>query len=210
MIFLRWILASIGFGFEAGLVALAAYAVASSQAFRAHGPLYPVAEPNLLTAIENAAADDSAAGRAADVLAQARQRAVALVAEPTPIAGLVQATKPTVRIFDPSITVLSEGIKQRINPLDHVALDGRLLLFDATEPAQNAIAINLLRRSKGRIRPILVAGKPDAIAQRLGVRTYFDQQGALSKRLAITELPALVSQQDRFLRIESLVPAPGP
>jgi len=42
--------------------------------------------------------------------------------------------------------------------------------------------------------------------QRWGTPVYYDQQGALTRRLGITQVPALVSQEGAQLRIDELAP----
>ena len=44
--------------------------------------------------------------------------------------------------------------------------------------------------------------------QALATPVYFDQQGALTRKLGITQVPALVSQEGAQLRIDELSGAP--
>ena len=44
--------------------------------------------------------------------------------------------------------------------------------------------------------------------QSWGVPVYYDQQGRLTQRLGIAQVPALVSQEGRRLRIDELEVAP--
>lgn len=189
-------------------------AAAPPEAFRAHGPLYPVIERNLLEAVRDAAAEYQASGRAQTDFASARGRAIAWAAAPPAVSGLQAAVEPAVRMFDPSVTLAHAVVDaagntlvpagRKVNPLDTVALDGRLLLFDAGDPAQLQVAVRLVAEEV-RTRAILVAGSPAEFARRSGRRAYFDQNGAIVRRFGISELPAVVSQHGRLLRIETLV-----
>jgi conjugal transfer pilus assembly protein TraW len=49
-----------------------------------------------------------------------------------------------------------------------------------------------------------VAGSYLALMQRWQVLVYYDQQGALTRKLGITHVPALVSQEGKQLRIDEL------
>jgi conjugal transfer pilus assembly protein TraW len=42
--------------------------------------------------------------------------------------------------------------------------------------------------------------------QRWRLPVYFDQQGALTRKLGITQVPALVSQEGLQLRVDELAP----
>ncbi|KOO12726.1 conjugal transfer protein TraW, partial [Vibrio xuii] len=44
------------------------------------------------------------------------------------------------------------------------------------------------------IKWVLTGGSPNAVAERLNSRIYFDQQGDLSKKMHIKAVPSLVEQ----------------
>ena len=94
----------------------------------------------------------------------------------------------------------------RANPLEIVSLSKHLLFFDGSDEQQVAQARTLIARYDGRVKPILVAGSYLALMQRWRTPVYYDQQGALTRKLGITQVPALVSQQGTQLRIDELAP----
>jgi conjugal transfer pilus assembly protein TraW len=54
------------------------------------------------------------------------------------------------------------------------------------------------------IKPILVNGGPMDLMRRWKKRVYFDQGGSMVKRLGIENVPALVTQDGKRLRIDEL------
>lgn len=80
-----------------------------------------------------------------------------------------------------------------------------LLFFDARDAKQVAKAQELTALYQGKVKPILVGGSYMDLMKTWGRPVYFDQQGSLVKKLGITRVPALVSQEGRRLRIDELV-----
>ena len=92
----------------------------------------------------------------------------------------------------------------RQNPLTVVSLSKHLLFFDGTDERQVERARELITYYHGKLKPVLVAGSYLALMQRWQLPVYFDQQGALTSKLGITHVPALVSQEGLQLRIDEL------
>lgn len=180
------------------------------------GPVYPIGEPDLLRAIEATLLEKARTGELARLQREGVARAEASLRAPRPVPGLRRTLAPRVHHVDPSVqvardvlapdgtTVLRAGTT--VNPLDHVQLSSRLLFFDAGDAAQLAHAARLIDRFDGRVKPILVGGSFAALARRWKRPVYYDQGGALVQRLGIRQVPALVSQEGRRLRIEELAP----
>ena len=61
---------------------------------------------------------------------------------------------------------------------------------------------------QGRVKPILVGGSYLDLMQSWRLPVYYDQQGLLTRRLGITQVPALVSQDGLRLRIDELAVSP--
>lgn len=178
------------------------------------GPTYAIAEPHLLTAIEQQLRAKQNSGELARLEAEAKRRIVAAIETPTPVAGITRAARARSYYFDPSIVVptnitdphgnilVPAGTRQ--NPLAVVSLSQRLLFFDAREDRQVAWAQATIARYHGQVKPILVAGSYLTLMQRWQRPVFFDQQGALTRKLGITQVPALVSQEGMQLRIDEL------
>ena len=93
----------------------------------------------------------------------------------------------------------------RVNPLDTVSLSKQLLFIDARDPAQVGRAKRFLDERGGRLKVILTGGSYLDLMRRWKQPVFFDQQGSLAEKLGIRHVPALVSQEDRRLRIDELL-----
>ena len=178
------------------------------------GPVYPIAEPSLLDVILaklRAASDDGTLARLQrEALARIRQG----IDDPAPVAGLVRTRHPRHFHHDPSI-VVEEAIRDAegrvvvppgtvVNPLDTVPLSQALLFFDARDRDQVAEARRLIDARHGQVKPILTGGSYLELMRRWRRPVYYDQQGVLTTRLGIRQVPALVTQDGRRLRIDEL------
>ena len=178
------------------------------------GPVYPIAEPDLLRAIEASLREKQRTGELARLQRQGLARAEASLRSPKPVAGLARTVTPRVAHVDPSALVARDIVSPdgstmiragtRVNPFDYVALSNRLLFFDARDAAQVAHAARLIDRFEGRVKPILVGGSFVDLMRRWQRPVYFDQGGALVQRLGIRQVPALVSQDGKRLRVEEM------
>jgi conjugal transfer pilus assembly protein TraW len=202
--------------FLAMLAALAAAARTWAEDFGTVGPTHPIAEPHLLNAIEQQLRAKEKSGELARLEAAARERIIDSIEHPRPLAGVRRAERSRTFYFDPSI-VVHDNITDakgniivpagtRANPLNIVSLSKRLLFFDGSDEQQVAHARQLIAHYDGQVKPILVAGSYLALMQRWRTPVYYDQQGALTRKLGITQVPALVSQEGAQLRIDELAP----
>lgn len=179
------------------------------------GPLYPIAEPHLLDDIRQRLQEKERSGELKRLEQQARARGVNAVSHPKPVAGVRPAETARTFYFDPSFTLdrnvfddkgqLLFAAGTRKNPLEVVALSKHLLFFDARDQRQVARARELIAFYQGRAKPILVGGSYLDLMKAWRLRVYYDQQGLLTRRLGITQVPAIVSQEGLRLRIDELV-----
>jgi conjugal transfer pilus assembly protein TraW len=195
-------------------VALAAAATAWSENLGTLGPTYAIEEPHLLTMIEQQLRQKEKSGELARLEEEAKQRVVDSIQHPRPLPGITRTENARSFYFDPSI-VVRENITDtmgnvlvpagtRANPLEIVSLSKHLLFFDGTDEHQVERAHALITKYQGKVKPILVAGSYLALMARWQLPVYFDQQGALVRKLGITHVPALVSQEGKQLRIDEL------
>ena len=204
------------------LVAIASLvlAIPASQAtdLGTIAPTYAITEPHLLRMIEQRLREKDRSGELARLQDAARERGIAAVRQPTPVAGLRPTQSPRTFYFDPSFTldrnVLDEkgqlmfAAGTRKNPLQVVSLSRQLLFFDARDKRQIASASALMAQSPGRIKPILTGGSYLDLMKAWRVPVYYDQQGLLTRRFGISQVPALVSQEGMRLRIDELEAKP--
>lgn len=182
------------------------------------GPTYPISEPNLLEFIAQRLKEKERSGELARLQAQARDRGIQAVRQPLPVAELRTTLTPRTFYVDPSF-VLDRNILDpqgrilftagsRHNPLDVVTLSKHLLFFDARDQQQVIRARALIGNYQGRVKPILTAGSYLDLMKAWRTPVFYDQQGALTRRLGIGQVPALVSQEGKRLRIDELKVTP--
>jgi conjugal transfer pilus assembly protein TraW len=180
------------------------------------GPVYSIAEPHLLDVIHERLRAKERSGELQRWADAAAARAASAVRQPTPVAGLAATRLPRTFLVDPSFELdrnvvdgagrLLFAAGTRKNPLEVVALTQPLLFFDARDPAQVAHARSELDGRRGRVKLILVAGSYLQLMTAWHTRVYYDQNGWLTRRLGITQVPALVTQEGLALRIDERMP----
>jgi conjugal transfer pilus assembly protein TraW len=189
-------------------------APASCEDLGVIGPVYPISEPDLLDWIESRLREKERTGELAKLQRQATDHILASIGAPPPIAGLQPTKSARTFYYDPSITVqqtIADDTGNVVipagtttNPLDILTLSKHLLFFDARDRAQVEKARSLIDTYGGRVKPILVGGSYLDLMKAWRLRVYYDQQGRLTRQLGITQVPALVSQEGRRLRIDEL------
>ena len=178
------------------------------------GPVYAIAERDLLASIEGKLREKERSGAFAAMRREATERMVRSVEHPQPVTGIAKAGKARTYYYDPSVVVPNAITDEAgrvlipagttVNPLDTVSLSKRLLFFDARDPQQVRAARLLIERHRGEMKPILTGGSYMDLMRRWKLRVYYDQQGALVRQLGIRAVPALVSQEGKRLRIDEL------
>jgi conjugal transfer pilus assembly protein TraW len=181
------------------------------------GPTYGIAEPHLLNFIEQRLRDKERSGELQRLIQQAQTRGTEAVTRPQPIDGLRATETARTFYFDPSFTLdrnivdaqghllFAAGLRK--NPLEVVSLSKHLLFFDARDERQVARARALMARYDGKVKPILTGGSYLDLMKAWRIPVYYDQQGMLTRRFGIRQVPAIVSQEGARLRIDE-VPAP--
>lgn len=178
------------------------------------GPIHPIVEPDMLQEIYRVLNEKQKNGQLDSLQAQAIERAKHSIETPKPVAGLERTTKartfywdPTIRVAntvrDPEGNVIAQA-GQTVNPLDYVSLPQRMLFFDGTDSQQVKQASAVVQQYNGQVKAIMVNGQPLELSRQWKYQVYFDQGGALVRRLGIEKVPSLVSQEGRKLRIDEL------
>ena len=178
------------------------------------GPTYPIAEPSFLEFIEARLREKERSGEIQRLQGEAQARAIAAINTPPPVSGVKPTETARTHYYDPSFTLEANlhddkghvlfPAGTRKNPLEVVSLSKHLLFFDARDAKQLERARALIDHYEGKVKPILVAGSYMDLMKRWQIRVYYDQQGSLTRRLGITQVPALVSQEGLRLRIDEL------
>lgn len=203
-----------------GRMALVAAAILFSFAARAQdlgviGPVYPIAEPSLLEVILSKLREADKTEVLARLQRETQGKVKRGIEQPAPIARITKTTKARSFYYDPSIVVPyaiadAEGMVivtpgTKVNPLDTVSLSKALLFIDARDPAQVGRARKILDERGGKVKVILTGGSYLDLMRRWKRPVFYDQQGALTDKLGIRHVPALVSQEGKKLKIEEIL-----
>ena len=176
------------------------------------GETYAIAEPHLLSYIEQTLREKEKSGELANLEEQAKSRVVESIRNPKPLAGIRPTQTARTFYSDPSIKVEQNITDDKgniivpagttKNPLEVVSLSKHLLFFDGRDPQQVRDARALIDHYGGKVKPILIAGSYLDLMKAWQLSVYFDQQGVLTGKFGITQVPALVSQEGMRLRID--------
>lgn len=189
-------------------------ALAHAENLGTIGPTYPIAEQNLLDHIMATLRQKERSGELQRLQELAQARATQTVRSPKPVPGLSRAATARTYYFDPTFTLdrnitdengqllFAAGLRK--NPLDVVSLSKHLLFFDARDPRQVARAKELIETYQGRVKPILVGGSYLDLMKAWNRPVFYDQEGALVRKLGIQAVPAIVSQEGSRLRIDEV------
>ena len=178
------------------------------------GPTYPIAEPSLLALIQSKLRELAANDGLERLQRESQARIRRQIEDPAPVAGISRTATARTFHFDPSIEVpypisdadgrLIVAPGTRVNPLDVVSLSRPLFFFDARDAEQVERARRELAEHGGQVKLILTGGSYLDLMRRWKQTVYYDQQGLLTTRLGIRQVPARVTQDGRRLRIDEL------
>jgi len=177
------------------------------------GPVHPISEPDLIRDIKATLTRKEQSGELARLQKQAQARAIAQASSPTPTPGVRTATASRSFYWDPTLVVaenivdargqLIAAAGTRVNPLDYTGLARPILFIDARDERQLALARRRLQSADG-VRLVLTGGSYLELMKQWRVRVYFDQDGDFTAQLGIQQVPALVTQEGRRLRIDEI------
>jgi conjugal transfer pilus assembly protein TraW len=178
------------------------------------GPTYEISEPHLLKMIEQRLREKERTGELKRLEEEAKARGVDAVTNPQPVAGIRTTQAARTFYMDPSFKLDRDILDAqgrllfpagtRKNPLEIVSLSKHLLFFDARDRRQVNRARELLATYQGKVKPILTGGSYLDLMKSWRIPVYYDQQGLLTRRFGIHQVPALVSQEGQRLRIDEL------
>ncbi|KGM38732.1 hypothetical protein JY96_21415 [Aquabacterium sp. NJ1] len=180
------------------------------------GPVYEIAEPDLLQDITNTLKQKEATGELQKIQQEYSRRAMNVIEHPTPVSGLTTTFKKKVFWYDPTVVVeenIVDGrgaiivpVGTRKNPLDYVTLKRKWLFIDGQDEKQVRLARAAVEDKGDAVRVVLTNGAPLELSRRWKWPVYFDQHGIYVSTFGITHVPAWVEQDGKRIRITE-VPA---
>jgi len=180
------------------------------------GPTYDIAEPDLLEVIQSSLYQMEKNGELSKKQDEYRDRVIGAVEKPKPVSGIKATVVKRTFYHDPTMIMdhdirgvdgailFARGLK--VNPLDHVSLRDELIFFDGRDRRQVSFVKQTMRKLKGAAKPIMVAGEPLNLMRDWKHRVFYDQGGALVRRLGIRQVPAVVTQDGKRLRVDEVLP----
>ena len=132
------------------------------------------------------------------------------IKRPKPVEGVQHTIKARSFTYDPSITVpydlknhqgkVFQKKGTKVNPLDYKSLTKLLLFIDGDDGPQ----VEWATAQQPAAQIILTSGSPFEVMEKINRPIYFDQEGALTKKLGILQVPAKVTQEEKYLLIEEI------
>ncbi|MGE4348866.1 MAG: type-F conjugative transfer system protein TraW [Candidatus Berkiella sp.] len=186
---------------------------AYAKDFGVRGPVYAIAEKNLLKLIQSRLIAMQQNGTFADMQQIIQDKAKTGIQRPAPVKGIRHATENRAWTVDPT-WILSQSIYdhkgqliakegQRLNPLDFIPMPETLLFIDADNKAEIKYTQQLLT-DKNNIKVILVNGNVVDLVENFNRPVYFDWQGLITSRFGILHTPAIVKQNGRMLSVNEV------
>lgn len=184
--------------------------------FGTQGPVWEIAEPNLLDVIKTRleAMDDS--GELDEMRDEMQDTTRAYVNRPRPVLGLLPAEEDHTYEVDLSITLdrdladhrgtVFARTGTRINPLDYSHFNQRIVVFDGDAPEQVAFALSEGNELDTLL--VLTNGAPLELMRAHGRRFYFDQDGQITSRFQISRLPSVITRGEHTMIVQE-VPVGG-
>lgn len=188
--------------------------IATAKEFSVQGSSYAISEQPFIEMIEERL-------QSVDIdqeRIKMQQKAQNSVNNPKPVKNIQHATEHRSYLFDPTYTLQKDIILPcgkllhkagtKVNPLDHIEFDRRLIFIDGDDRDHISWLNNLLNETSDKRleeRVILVKGGPLKLKEELDMDIYFDQAGVLTKQFGIRGVPAIVIQEGKQLRIEELI-----
>lgn len=170
---------------------------AQAKDFGTYGTTFPIAEENLIEYFKRKLPQPD--------IAQMQKFAAA----PKPVEGISCTQTERTFFFDPTYTLEEDILDHqgqvihkagtKVNPLDYVSWGAEMIFIDGDD---NKV-IDWLKSRAGldQAKIVLIKGSPAKLEALFGVDVYFDQGGKIVEQLGIKQVPAIVTQEDKLLKI---------
>ncbi|MBP9752201.1 MAG: type-F conjugative transfer system protein TraW [Proteobacteria bacterium] len=187
------------------------------------GETFMIQETSLLDVIQSKLKTLSDTGKLKDLEKEIQNRIQISLKNPKAVQNIAHTKVEKTHTYDPSITVKSDLKDSQgkvfhkkgdvVNPLKQMKMTKPLLFIDGEEKSHIEWAKKKLQLNRFS-KVILVKGKPfdihiESEDPTVGVYEhpiYFDQEGILTKKLGIQNVPSIVSQKGDVLEVKEEVP----
>ena len=178
------------------------------------GPTYEIVERDAIELITSKLKHMERSGELAQYQEDYKNRVINSIEHPRTLAGFKSTETASTHYYDPSMVTGKDIVDAagkviyargtRVNPLDYVGWNTYLLFVDGRDEKQLAFSKKVVASSDRPVKVVLVAGEPMALMRKWKSTVYYDQGGKLTRRFAITQVPAIVRQEGKRLRIDEL------
>lgn len=178
------------------------------------GPTYEISERDVLELITSTLKRMEQTGELAKYQEDYKNKVISSIEHPRPLTGFKATETASTHYYDPSMVTGKDIVDAtgkvlyprgtRVNPLDYIGWNTYLLFVDGRDEKQLAFSKEIVAKSDRPVKIVLVAGEPLALMRKWKSSVYFDQGGKLIKRFAIAQVPAIVRQEGKRLRIDEL------
>lgn len=182
-----------------------------SKDFRVVGHSYEILEKDIIEYIKEKLAHQDLEALNHEM----REKVKARLSSPEPVAGIANAKENREYYYDPTF-ILEEDIRDHkgqlihakgteINPLSKVPLHNALIFINGDNEKQVEYAFAEYKAQNEKAKIILTSGSPTKLQKEHNdIWIYFDQFGALTKKLGIKAVPAIVKQDGIKLKISEV------
>lgn len=180
------------------------------------GPMYEIAERDLIAVIQEKLRAMEDNGELQKVEESYRAKVIEGVARPRPVDGIKAVQSARTYYIDPTFTLERDVVDEQgrvmfrkgtqVNPLDYAGLNQVLVFFDGDDDKQREFVAGYLKEEKLPVKPVLIAGAPLELMGEWKREVFFDQGGVLSRHFHITASPATVRQEGKRLRVDEIRP----
>jgi conjugal transfer pilus assembly protein TraW len=178
------------------------------------GPTYSIVERDALEMITSKLKQMEQSGELAKYQEDYKNKVVSSIEHPRPLTGFKSTETAATHYYDPTIVTQKDIVDAtgkvlyprgtRVNPLDYLGWNTYLLFVDGRDEKQLEFTKKIVATSDRPVKVVLVAGEPMALMRKWKSSVYFDQGGKLIKRFSIAQVPAIVRQEGKRLRIDEL------
>ncbi len=178
------------------------------------GPTYEISERDVLELITTTLKRMEQTGELAKYHEDYKNKVIASIEHPRPLTGFKATETAETHYYDPSMVTQKDIVDAtgkvlyrrgtKVNPLDYIGWNTYLLFVDGRNEKQLAFSKKIVATSDRPVKIVLVAGEPLALMRKWKSSVYFDQGGKLIKRFSIAQVPAIVRQEGKRLRIDEL------
>lgn len=178
------------------------------------GKVYQIMERDLIEAMKDRLRQMEKTGELAKKQTEYKNRVISGIEHPRPIPGIKTTEVASTHYYDPSVIVdrdivTAEGRLMyprgtKVNPLDYIGWNTYLLFVDGRDQKQLDSSKRIMATSDKPVKLVLVAGEPLSLMRKWKKQVYYDQGGILTRRFAITRVPAIVRQEGKMLRVDEL------